>query len=130
MRPVSKRYLPKQILSVSLIFLGIFILSLLIPEQSNLLFFIFPFVAISQGLSYPNATAIVSNLGGKDSQGEILGINQSIQSLGMSIPPIIAGFISALDVRLPIVVSALCLGLAWAVFVFLFKDKKEVFHEV
>jgi len=54
---------------------------LLIPHERIWLYLIVPFVAIFQGLTQPNGTAIISNIANKDKQGEILGINQSISTL-------------------------------------------------
>jgi DHA1 family tetracycline resistance protein-like MFS transporter len=59
-----------------------------------------------------------------ESQGEMLGIQQSITSLAFIFPPLIAGVMVSLDYRLPIVLSAIILFLAWANFYFRFNDKK------
>ncbi len=130
-RIVSKKFKPQQILSVSCVILSVALLGLIIPDHATTLLFILPFVAISNGLTQPNSTAIISNLAGKESQGEVLGINQSIQALGMAIPPIIAGIIVTIDKILPIFVASCFVFIAWVTFLFFFKNtKKEVFHEV
>ncbi len=85
-----------------------------------------PFIAIANGLSYPNITATISNLADKKIQGEILGVNQSIQSLAQIIPPIIAGFIVSIDKSLPITVSAACLFAGWL----LFFTNRKTFNKV
>ena len=88
-------------------------------------FILLPFISIFQGLTQPNITAVVSSQVGVNEQGEILGINQSIQSLGMSIPPIVAGFINLVNPNLPIAAASLCTILGWLVLVLFFKNKKE-----
>lgn len=115
-RVLAKKYKAPQVLKFSLALFPIAMISLLIPNQAFYLYLLMPFIAISNGLSYPNITATVSNLADKNVQGEILGVNQSIQSLGHIIPPVIAGFIVSIDERLPIFVAATCLFLAWLVF--------------
>ena len=95
-----------------------------------MLFVTQPLVALFQGVSQPNLTSIVSVLTPKDTQGEILGIQQSVQSLAFAIPPIIAGVVVSIDVRLPIFLAGLSIFIAWLVFVFgfrsaLYKQKVE-----
>ncbi len=129
-RIIGKKYLPEQILTITPLILAIAIFSQIIPEQSYFLYFITPFIAIGQGLTYPNTTALISNLADEKSQGEILGINQSIQALGMAIPPIIAGIIVSLNKHLPVIIASCIIFISWIVFLTLFKKKTELFHEV
>jgi len=130
-RPLSRRFTPEQIVSVSALCLGLALPLLLLPRHAALLYVIFPLIAISNGLTHPNSVAIVSNLADEESQGEILGINQSIQSFAMVLPPLIAGFISTLHVSLPILAGSVLTLIAWWVFVCIFRRKCQAkFHEV
>lgn len=115
-RVLAKKYSPIQVLKFSLGLFPVVMISLLIPDKSIYLYMLMPFIAIANGLSYPNITATISNLADKKIQGEILGVNQSIQSLAQIIPPIIAGFIVSIDKSLPITVSAACLFAGWLLF--------------
>jgi DHA1 family tetracycline resistance protein-like MFS transporter len=119
LRPISHRWGPSQVLRVSLLFSGLSLPMLLIPRQSGWLYAIVPFVALFQGLSQPNATAIASGLATQEEQGEILGINQSITSLGQAIPPIVAGIITSININLPIAVGATATLFAWGMFMLL-----------
>jgi DHA1 family tetracycline resistance protein-like MFS transporter len=119
LRPISRRWGPSQVLRVSLLFSGLSLPMLLIPRQSGWLYAIVPFVALFQGLSQPNATAIASGLATQEEQGEILGINQSITSLGQAIPPIVAGIITSINIDLPIAVGTTATLLAWGMFMIL-----------
>ena len=94
------------------------------PSQAKYIFFVLPFIAIFQGLTQPNITSVVSSQAGKDEQGQILGINQSIQSLGMAIPPIIASYINLVNINLPIMTASFCVILGWAVLIIFFRNKK------
>ncbi|MGV8983920.1 MFS transporter [Clostridium sp.] len=126
LRPLSKRYKPMSILSISILLLALTFPLLLIPNKAIGIYLIIPFIAIFQGLTQPNSTAIISNLADKDKQGEILGINQSILSLAQAIPPIIAGFVTSISLNLPTIFAAGSTLLAWIVFrVFFIKEQKR-----
>jgi len=125
LRPLSKKYKPISILSVSIILLALTFPLLLLPSKSYGIYLIIPFIAIFQGLIQPNSTAIISNLVGSDKQGEILGINQSIMSLAQAIPPIIAGFVTSISLNLPTIFAAGSTLAAWVVFRSIFiKEQK------
>ena len=125
LRPLSKKFKPAKILSYSIVLLAISFPFLLIPNQRVWLYLIVPFIAIFQGLNQPNGTAIISNLVDRDKQGEILGINQSISSLAQALPPIIAGFVTAVNINLPTWFAAGSTLLAWIIFKAFFKERKN-----
>ena len=62
-------------------------------------------------------------------QGEILGINQSFTSLGMAIPPIIAGIVSGIHYTLPIILGSITIFMAWILFTFVFKPRIPALRE-
>ena len=49
-------------------------------------------------------------------QGEIFGINQSVQSLGIAIAPLISGIIYNIDIKLPIVTAGILIILGSLIF--------------
>ena len=110
-----------NVLRVSILMLSIGLIALLIPEQPLLLYAVLPIVALSQGTTMPNITALVSNSVGMEEQGEILGINQSVQSVAFAVPPIIAGIVSSIDVRMPIVLASAFAFLAWITYMIFYK---------
>jgi DHA1 family tetracycline resistance protein-like MFS transporter len=120
-RPLSRKFSPRAILAISALVLAIALPMLLLPSHAYVLFFILPFIAMSNGLTMPNYNAIISNLAGKKSQGEILGINQSIQALAMALPPLIAGLIVTIDRNFPIMMSGIVTLSAWLVFMLFFR---------
>ncbi|MBI1804618.1 MAG: MFS transporter [Ignavibacteriae bacterium] len=122
-RILSRRVPPNMVLRVSLLTLSIGLISLLLPQQSSLLYFVLPFIALSQGTTMPNATALVSNSVSMQDQGEILGINQSVQSVAFAIPPIIAGIVSSIDVRLPLILASTFAFLAWITYIIFYKPQ-------
>ena len=123
-RPISKKYSPLSIIRISMVLLGITLPMLLLPTDSKYIFFILPFIAMFQGLTQPNINSVVSDQAGKNEQGQILGINQSIQSLGMAIPPIIASYINLININLPIATAAFSILLGWGVLIVFFRNKK------
>ena len=122
-RLASKKFLPHKILSVSLIGMSMALFAILLPSEWKWMLLVHPFLAIAQGLTQPNITSIVSQLSPKETQGEILGIQQSVQSVAFAVPPLIAGVIVTLDVRLPIMAAGVMTLLAWMVFIAFFKPK-------
>ncbi|MBI3050870.1 MFS transporter [Candidatus Woesearchaeota archaeon] len=129
-RLVSRFFSPEQTIRASLLALSIAMAVLLLPSQAYQFFILLPFVSVSNGLTFPNSTALVSGLAGKESQGEIMGITQSVQAAGLAIPPIISGFIFSMNEHLPIIAASGFLLLAWAVFSFGYRPRQEKFHEV
>ena len=125
LRPLSRKFSPTQILTFSTIFLAATFPILLLPDKSFWLYVIIPFIAVLQGITQPNVTALISNMSGRDNQGEILGINQSVISIAQAFPPIIAGIVTSVSLNLPTIFAAGSTFLGWAVFVFVFGRGKK-----
>jgi len=130
-RQLSKKFSPATLLKFGLLILSVTIFVLLIPDKIIWLFLILPFVAISNGLIQPNSQAIISNSADRKSQGEILGINSSIQSLGQALPAIASGYLAGkLSLNSPIIVGGGFIILAFIIFNFFYKDKnKQILSE-
>lgn len=130
-RLVAKRFTPFQVVPVSLFFLSVGLFLSTLPNSVLALYLFQPFISLFQGLAMPNTLSIISNLASKESQGEIMGINQSIQSLAFAVPPIISGFLVARDVRLPSLAAGISTLIALILYLLLFhKKEKEQFVEV
>lgn len=131
-RLVAKRFKPASTLKVSMIFIPIAFISAILTNQLWVLYVIsVPLIAIGQGLTMPSVSTIISNLAGADSQGEIMGIQQSVQAIGTVIPPLLAGLALTVSLNLPTLIGAACILLGWATFVLFFKPQEQtVFREV
>nr|ALV85564.1 major facilitator superfamily protein [uncultured bacterium pA1] len=128
---LAKRHPPARILEYSMLALGLSLPLLLVPRHAAILYAILPFIAVANGLTMPNTTSLVSGAAGPESQGEVMGLQQSIQAVAQAAPPLISGFVVALHVNLPIMISSLSVLAAWAVFMLFFERRpKETFHEV
>lgn len=116
LRLIAGKIKPKTLVAICLLALSGGFLSLLIPDTKLGIYLFMPSVAIFQGLTMPNLSALVSNTVPAHLQGETLGMQQSMQSLANTIPPIIGGFAVALALNFPILLAAGCTFLAWGVF--------------
>ncbi len=107
-RIASKHFSEQQILSFSLVGCGLLVLAHLLPHAPWQLFLIVPVFAITNGLSVSNLTSLISRSADRSVQGEVMGINSSIQALAQALPPIVSGFIAArFSPSVPTVVAGL-----------------------
>jgi DHA1 family tetracycline resistance protein-like MFS transporter len=122
---LSRKYAPPTVLKFTILILSLALPVLLIPNQSYILFFIIPFIAMAQGLTQPNLSVLVSMQAGPESQGKIFGINQSLASLAMAIPPIVAGYTNSINNNLPILTAGFTIFIGWFVFITFYKGKPK-----
>ena len=117
-RLLGKHFSETAILRWSLLGSGVCIMAVVFAPFASLLYFIVPFFALSVGLSQANLLALLSRRTSKDIQGEVLGINGSLNALGTTLPPLIAGPIAAtLNPSAPLVVASLIILLAGCYFI-------------
>lgn len=116
-RFLSYRYKPKQILRISLPFLALGISLILLPTEGWMFYIVNPIIAIFYGISSPNMTSLVSAQVDGSKQGSILGINQSMLSLGQMITPLVGGYLVAFNPYYPIISGTIIIFLAFVVFV-------------
>jgi len=125
---LAKRFKNYQILRISLFGNGVALFLQLLPHNTAQLLMVAPFIAIFNGLTMANVSALVSLSADKKIQGEVLGIEASVQALAQSIPAIIAGYIATLGVNVPVLVGGsivICGGLLFNVF---YKPSKHLLH--
>lgn len=90
------------------------------------LLLIAPVLAVNNGLTHANLLGLISRSADASIQGEIMGINASLQALGQAIPPILSGFVAAeFNPEMPILVAALIILLSWAFFCTVFHPFKR-----
>lgn len=94
-RQVAKYFDASKVLRFTIIADGIFIGLLYFAPHAGILYLINPFIAICNGLSFANMAGLISRSVDAKVQGEILGINASVQALAQLIPPVLSGFIAA-----------------------------------
>ncbi|MBK8557549.1 MAG: MFS transporter [Lewinellaceae bacterium] len=115
-RRLSVKYSSTQILRWSILLLSITLPLLLLPSYGWNVLWINPFIATFQGITAPNLTTVVSAQASPEEQGEVLGINQSMISVGQMVPPVIAGYLSSLNGAYPIIASGITIFIGWLVY--------------
>ena len=91
---------------------------------------IVPIFAGFNGLVQAIMPAIVSKSADWHIQGEVLGVNSSVQALAQSIPPILSGLIAAnFSPDMPILVGIVVMIAASIVFLFFYKSVSFPLHQ-
>jgi DHA1 family tetracycline resistance protein-like MFS transporter len=107
-RYASKKFSETTILQNSLIVTGLCIIAIIASPRVEILYFIVPFYAAAIGLSNANMTALISRSAGPNIQGEILGLNGSLNALAMTMPPLVSGVIAAYtEPSMPLLIAAI-----------------------
>ncbi len=102
--PKNKEY---QILFIGMLGTAIMLFAYAFVNAWQELLLVIPVFSVFNGFVQAYLPAIVSRSAGKSIQGEILGINASVYSLGQVIPPALAGYIAAVfAVQVPILIAA------------------------
>lgn len=91
----ARYYKEQKILRFSLFNIGFLMLAYLFIHDWRWIILIAPFFAVFNGLSMTNLLGLTSKNANASIQGEVMGISASLQALGRTIPPILAGFIAA-----------------------------------
>ncbi len=123
---LAKKYSNYQVLRISLIGLSIALIVTFIPSNTTQLLLLSPLIPIMVGLSIANVTALVSRLAPPDIQGEVLGINASVQALAQTIPAVLTGYLAGINRNVPIIAAAITVLFGGYLFWFLYKPSKEI----
>lgn len=124
---VSKRFKPWTALQGALFFGGVSILLFLWPSNTTQLLMVTPIMAISIGQVFANSISLVSASATKEIQGEVLGINSSVQAFGDAVPGALSGYIAAgLSVSAPVLVGGVCVLFSAFLFKIMFKPSRLV----
>ena len=107
-RLVAKRFPEVKVIRLTLIGWGLMILAYFLPRYAWQILLIPPFFGLFSGLTMANLGSLLSRSVAPNVQGEILGINASVQALAQAIPAILSGFIAAsLTPETPIVIASI-----------------------
>jgi len=117
---LAKRFTNRQILRVSILGMGIALFLQLWPTTSRQLLLVAPLIAIFNGLTLANIGALISLSAGPKIQGEILGIEASVQSLAQAIPAIIAGYVATFGINVPVIVGGTIVVIGGLIFIFFY----------
>jgi DHA1 family tetracycline resistance protein-like MFS transporter len=128
--PLLLRYKNSTILRFSILGTGLALLATLFPNNTAQLLMVAPFIAIFNGLTIANSTALVSKSVGPEIQGEVLGIDSSIQALAQAVPAIISGYVATLGINVPVLVGASVILVGGILFNTFYRQPKTVLHQV
>lgn len=115
--PVLNKKLPdSKLMYLSSFGIGLFLCLTLVPENPFWLYFILPVIAICMALTATCVISLLSRIADNSRQGEILGINQSVQAFATT-APFIGGFLSSYWIKLPFLLAAIATFISfWLVY--------------
>lgn len=126
---VAKRFKSYQVLRVSLIAVGFGLLGNLWAHNTSQLLLVTPLFAIFVGQTIANVASLVSNSVGPEMQGEVLGINSSVQALAQAIPAVLSGYLAVMGVSTPVLVGATVIMVGGITFNLAYRPSKHILHE-
>lgn len=126
-RIISQRFKDQNIVRISLFGSTLLVSSFFLATSTWQFLFIVPVFAGFNGLVQAITPAMVSKSADWHIQGEVLGVNASVQALAQAIPPVLSGIIAAeFSPDTPIIVAVFIMLLASFVFLFFYKPPKSV----
>jgi DHA1 family tetracycline resistance protein-like MFS transporter len=126
---VAKKLKNHQVLRFALMGTGLALFLQLLPTNTAQLLMVAPFIAIFNGLVLANASALVSLSAGKEIQGEVLGIEASVQALAQAIPAIIAGYTATFGLNIPVIVGGSIIIVGGLIYNIFYKVPKRELHQ-
>lgn len=123
LRFLTTYFKERQILRYSLLLLAVAIALYPFMPSAVFLYVLIPFIAIPQGLTMANMTALVSKSVSADKQGAALGISGSLQALAQGTIPLVAGIGSGfIGIAAPFIAGSFFVLMSWAS-LFIFKKQ-------
>lgn len=114
LRVLTKKFNERAILRYSLLILAVGLAIYPFLPSDIFLYVAMPLVAIGNGLSVANLTALISKGVSAEKQGAALGINGSLMALAQGTAPVVAGIGSGiLGIAAPFVVAGALVVVSW-----------------
>lgn len=126
---VAKWAKPWQVLRFSFILAGVGLFANLWAHNTAQLLLVTPIFAIFLGETIANSLSLVSTSVGPEIQGEVLGINTSVQSLAQAIPAALSGYLATISITTPVVVGGLSVIAAGVLFIAIYRPTKQMLHQ-
>lgn len=115
-RLLLRRYPAHRLGVIFMLLLGPFILLTLMTTQASQQFWIVPFIALCQGICSPSLSAVVSRRADARTQGEVMGLNNSMLSLGLTLTLLVGAFSASWEPWAPLLTAGLSLVVAGVLF--------------
>jgi DHA1 family tetracycline resistance protein-like MFS transporter len=126
---LAKSFKNYQVLRFAFFGMGMSLFAMLWPGNTTQLLLVTPLIALFVGVIMANTSALVSLSAGPEMQGEILGIDASVQSLAQAIPAIISGYVATMGINMPVIVGGVIVIVGGVVFVLFYKPSNHLLHE-
>lgn len=110
---LSRKFSANRILLFSLIGVGISILLVLLANHVKHIYIITFFYTLFFSISYTNISTLISDFSAQDDTGKYFGINHSLNSLAELLSSVLVTFLFAINIKLPIITSAILVFTAW-----------------
>ncbi len=104
-RGLALRFKPETFILFNLPIAAISMIILAFTHNIVFWYILFPLTSLCGAAIWINLTALLSNLAGRDNQGKVFGLAQSLMSLAMFISPLISGVIGAVSNSAPLATS-------------------------
>jgi predicted MFS family arabinose efflux permease len=122
-RPVLRRWRPYSVFSFSLGMHGLIMLSVLLSPPSAYMWLFVAGFNLFSALTFPTYITLVSNSAEANSQGEVLGILESVHGVAYGLSPLVAGWSIGIHLLAPVILGAGAMFFATAI---LLSDKRRV----
>jgi DHA1 family tetracycline resistance protein-like MFS transporter len=90
--PLSRRFGEERLLLCGLALIGVGLLAMPTARNLAVLVLAMSALALGMGLTQPSLNSLISRRAGREEQGEVLGVSQSVGSLSRVLGPAAAGF--------------------------------------
>jgi len=126
---LAKRFKNHQVVRAGMLLMaGALALQLKVHSTTELLI-VGALIASCYSVLMTNVSALVSSSAGPEIQGEVLGIEASVQALGESTPAIIAGYIATIGIDTPNIVGASVVLAGGLLFNLFYRSQRDVLHQ-
>lgn len=120
---LASRFKSMMILECSIIGFTLFSTAVVFPKQ---IFFVLLLIGLSVlcgSVAWPICTGLISNKASPQMQGKVLGLSQSVQSLAMTIGPVIGGLAFQHSLHLPFLLAGFISLLSVLIYYFVLKGR-------
>jgi DHA1 family tetracycline resistance protein-like MFS transporter len=116
-RPFLQRFSPRSLIIISLMGMGCILTIMCFINIKYFLYSLLPGLCFFEALLFPSTATIVSNCSDKGSEGQVLGIYNSVQWAAIGLTPLFSGSFVALNPYLPFIVGSIAMFCALILFI-------------
>lgn len=121
---LASNFKPENMFKLSIIFAALSIMSLSIISTTLELYLVMSMFVMAMGFAIPGIITFISNQAGKNEQGEVMGIVNSIQAVSTVLVMIVAGYLNAININISVIISGILMILSCLCFFHLLVKRK------